>query len=76
MKQIFVNVLYKKGRDLILFGFNFDENETEPVELICFHFSERHDFNERMKSAKSIFKNFYDKPNDGEEEFIDYEEIR
>jgi len=67
-------VLYKRGRDLILFDFNFDEDTIDVIELINFHFCERHDFDERIeKCALSVFKDFYDEGNDGGEEFVDWE---
>ena len=76
MDYIHVIVLYKRGRDLILFDFNYTEDVIDVVELIEFHFCERHDFEEDLeRRVKCIFKNFYDEPNDGEVEFIDYELI-
>lgn len=69
-----VNVLYKRGRDLILFDFHYYENEDDLSGLIDFHFCERHDFNEMVDlCAKSVFKDFYDQPNNDEPELIDWE---
>ena len=79
MKRIELNVLYRKGRDLILFEFSYkDEGDIEELtDLIEFHFCDRHDFDERVDTcAKSIFKNFYDDLEDNEPELIGYEEIR
>jgi hypothetical protein len=83
MKMIFINVLYRKGRDLLLFEFNFQDDPKNPVQeitdLINFHFFERHDFDECIeRQVSSIFKNFYDedyKDEDGDDvQFIDWEE--
>lgn len=75
--MIDVNVLYRKGRDLILFDFGYEENEEDPFGLIEFHFCDRHDFDERVeKCAKSIFKDFYDSLSDNDPELIDYVEIK
>ncbi len=79
MKRIELNVLYRKGRDLILFEFSYkyEDDIEELADLIEFHFCDRHDFDERVDTcAKSVFKNFYDQLEDNEPEFIDYEEIR
>lgn len=77
MKRIELNVLYRKGRDLILFDFGYEESEEDPAGLIEFHFCDRHDFDERVETcSKSIFKNFYDDLEDNEPELIDYEEVR
>ena len=79
MKRIELNVLYRKGRDLILFDFSYkDEGDIEELtDLIEFYFCDRHDFDERVGlCAKSIFKNFYDDLEDNEPELIDYEEIK
>lgn len=74
--MITVNVLYKKGPDLILFDFDYKEITEAVSELIEFHFCERHDFEERTENcAKSIFKDFYRYQDDGEPELIDYVEI-
>ena len=77
MKRRRINVLYKKGRDLILFEFSYTEYVEDLNELIDFHFCDRHDFNERVETcAKSVFKNFYENPSDNEPKLIDYEEIK
>ena len=79
MKGIELNVLYRKGRELILFDFYYEDDGTvgNLAELIDFHFCDGHDFDERLETcAKSIFKNFYFDLEDNEPELIDYEEVR
>lgn len=72
----YINVLYRLGRDLILFKFNYPPNGSFTEDLIRFHFEERHCFEERVEFAESVFKDFYEFPNDGEPELLDYEPIK
>ena len=74
--MITLDVLYRNGLDSVLFEFIID-NDTDDVEgLIQFHFEERHDFNECVIQAKSIFPHFYNEDEYEIEgyEFITYEE--
>ncbi len=71
--MVYYSVLYRNGRDLVLFDFNADEDVDDLQELIIFHFEERHNIVERIeRTAVCVFKNFYN--TNGDIELIDFEE--
>lgn len=69
-EDIKYSVLYRNGRDLVLFDFIATDDVDDLRDLIIFHFEERHDFEERIEYAVCVFENFY---SDGSDiELIDW----
>jgi hypothetical protein len=71
-KVLEYSVLYQFRKDLVLFDFTCDDETfgEDLHELIIFHFTDRHDLEERVNlCANTIFKDFYDSE---DEELIDY----
>ena len=69
--QLNYSVLYRFKKDLILFDFTSDKKVEDIDDLIKFHFEERHELEERIQFAVSIFKDFY--LCEGESELIHFE---
>lgn len=67
-------ILYRKGRQLILFDFYIDDDCQDLQHLIPFHFEDQHDFDERIEScALSVFECFYEEDNGNEVELVGWE---